>query len=429
MDQHTYWGLIISLSLIIGNGLLVAAEYGLVGARRSRIESLAKRGHKSAIFLLSSFKNLGSYVAGLQIGITMTGIAIGSVTEPFVTDLISSFLGDQVNPSVSMVISVIIVTYLLVIIGELVPKYLTLKYPENVALFFIRPLHLLIQLFKPFVWLVQKSGAFILKPFHIDTENYESNHLSKEELTLLIKASSIEGSFEEEHALIVAKALKLDQLTTTDIMVHRLDIQYIDVDITREQLIEKIKIFSHNRIIVCEKDIDNVIGVLYLVDLLKQWETPHLNLRQVMRPIEAVPENMPLSKAILRMREIKTQLLLIIDEYGGTSGLITLEDVIEEVFGEMEDQLEVERPPIERISEHRILARASIRYDELLDFLGQETDENTPKEALAHILVKTLDHIPKLGDSAELPIGTLRVDNMARQRITWVSIQLKIPEA
>jgi CBS domain containing-hemolysin-like protein len=169
--------------------------------------------------------------------------------------------------------------------------------------------------------------------------------------------------------------------------------------------------------------------VLYLQDLIRS-ATEDFSLESLARPIEFVPENLTLNKIVDLMREARTQLVLVVDEYGGTSGLITLEDVIEEIFGDMEDQLESDRPPIERVTQNRISARADVRFDELLDFLDVDPAEDENTETLATLLINSLERMPKLGDSVEIEIGTLMVENMARQRITRVRVLLaKGPES
>jgi putative hemolysin len=316
------------------------------------------------------------------------------------------------------------VTYVLVIIGELVPKYVTLHHAEVVALLFIRPLHFFMTLLHPLVWLVQRSGSLLLRSMGIKMDKFGATALTKEELMLLVKDGSSEGMLEEEHVQMISKALRFDQLDASDIMVHRLDVKWIDKNTPKEQLFEKVAEASHNRIPVCDGDIDYLVGILYLPDLIKHWGDPDFKLEKILRPVEVVPENLPLSRVLARMQDTQTQILIVLDEYGGTSGLLTLEDVIEEVFGEFEDQLEKERPMIEWQHPHRVSARANVRYDELLEFLHVEPEEEPSTDTLANMIIEALGRMPRLGDAIETPIGTIRVENMARRRITRVSIQL-----
>jgi len=421
MDPLT--ALLISAALVLTNGFFVAAEYGLVGARRSRIEALAKQGNSRAKALQASLLELPQYVAGIQVAITMLGIGIGSFTEPFVKETLIGWFGMSVPGWLSQTLSLILVTFVFVIVGELVPKYLTLAHPEKWALVLIKPVRLFVKVISPLVWLVEKTGGLLLRAFGIDMNKAQADGITKEELALMLKASSGD-LFEVEHAQVVSKALRLDRLDAADIMIHRLDMKWIDVATPRDEVMDKLGEISHSRVPVCKDDIDMVVGIVYLQDVVRHWNSENFGLEKIMRPVEAIPENLTLSRAVNRMREAHTQILIVMDEYGGTSGLITLEDIIEEVFGELEDQPESQRPPIERMGPNRLTARADVRYDELLQFLGRDQQEDTNTDTLATLVINALGRVPKLGDLVELPIGKLRVENMARRRITRVWIQL-----
>lgn len=419
------WGLkaLGSVLLVLAAAFFVMAEYALLGARRSRVDSLARKGSGAAKLLAEALADLSPYVASIQIAITMLGIAVGSMTEPFVTDLLAQWLG-SIDRRISFTISFIAVTYVIVVLGELVPKYLALRVPERLALLVIRPLYLFTKIASPLVWLVQTSGSGVLKLMRIDPKDQEGDALPKDELLLLIRAGGAQGMLEKVHADLISRALKLDTLTAGDLMIHRLDIQWIDVDTPREELLQAMSRIRHTRVPVCRGDIDEVVGILFLHDVVRESFDEDFRLEKILREPVVIPENLPMDRMIQTMREAKIQMLLVVDEYGGTSGLLTLEDLVEEVFGELEDRLESERPPIERHAGGRISARSSVRFDELVDYLGLTLDEESTTDTLATLLVESLGRMPKLGDSVETPLGTLRVENMARRRITRVSIHL-----
>jgi putative hemolysin len=184
-------------------------------------------------------------------------------------------------------------------------------------------------------------------------------------------------------------------------------------------------VLPHSRVPVCDGDVDEVVGIVYVQDVLKNLGREDVTLEVIARPAEFVPETLTLDRVVQRMREAKTQILIVRDEYGGTSGLLTLEDVVEEIFGELEDSLEGERPPIERVGSQRVTARADVRYDELMDFLDHEVEPESPwtTETLAEIVVSELGRVPRIGDSVQTPVGLMRVENMARRRVTRISVQ------
>ena len=415
----------ISLFLILASAFFVAAEYSLVASRRSRVESMAQKGSKPARLLLQALDKTARYVAGIQVGITVCGLAMGSVTEPLVSRAIEGLIGSRIPVTVSFIMSLVIVTFVLVVVGELVPKYLSLRHPERVALALIRPLRAIVLLLSPIAAVAQAVAGFLLKPLGVDINAMKDTSISREELTMLVRAGENEGMLEESHANVVTRALRFDKLDAADIMIHRLDIKWIDVALKLDEVFEACAKIPHSRILVCRGDVDDTVGILYIQDLMRHNHDQEFSLEKLVRPIELVPENLTLNKIVNRMRELRSQILLVVDEYGGTSGLITLEDVVEEVFGEIEDQLEGERPPIERSASNRLSARADVRYDEILQFLDIDTDGAETTDTLATLIINSLERVPKLSDSVENDIGTLMVENMARQRITRVRIMLK----
>ena len=421
---------VISILLVIANAFFVAAEYALVGARRSRIQAMARRNKRNARGLLKVLDDISPYVAGTQIGITMVGIAVGSVTEPFVRGVLVGAFGSGLSRSISFAVSYLLITYVLVVLGELFPKYLAIKMPERVALITTTPLVVLTKILTPLVWVAQVSASALLKPFGIHPSADRSDALPKDELLLLIRTGSSEGLIEKMQAEMVARALRLDHLDAKDVMVHRLDVQAIEADTPKEQLFEKLSKIPHSRIPVHDGDIDKIVGIVYLHEIIKNWRRDDFQLRSLAHATVAVPENLTLDKLVTMMREQKTQIVIVLDEYGGTSGLITLEDVVEEVFGELEDQLETQRPPIERLPNGRVTARADVRWDELAAFLGIDHVDEPITDTLATVVIDSLGRIPKLGDRVETDLGTLLVENMARRRITRVSLVSKqIPNA
>lgn len=423
MNEAQAWAW--SVAFLLGNAFFVAAEYSLIGARRSRIEAAARKGRGSAKVVLDSLGKLALYVAGIQVAISMFGIGMGKVTEPLVEKYIGNAIGHWVGPAAG-VLSLIFVTFALVVIGELVPKYLTLQFSEEVALIQARPLRFLIRLLAPFVWLVQTSGRLILRLMGVTLAKGQDESLSRDELLLALRAAQSEGVLDQTHAKMVSKAMRLDTLRVQDIMIHRMDIQWLDVQTTREELPYRLAEIRHTRIPLCRGDIDDVVGLILLNDIVSHWDQDDFSLEALSRPMEVVPETITLDQATRLMRERKTQMLLISDEYGGTAGLITLEDIVEEVFGEFEDLLERDRARIEKVGPFRISFRADVRYDEVLEFLQLEPEAGPySTETMAEILGERLENVPALGDSVDLDIGTLRVENMAQRRVTRLSLTVK----
>ncbi len=422
MSAEATTTLVLSVLLLLANAFFVAAEYGLVSARRSKVEALAKKGNRRARAVMKAYDELSTFVAGVQVCITVVGIGIGALTEPALSKALEPMLGFLPDWLLTLV-SVFLVAYPLVVLGELLPKYVTLQHPERIALATVGPQRVINTILMPLVWLIRKTGEGIVRLVGVRPEDAEGQGLSREELALLLRSSSEDGHFDEAQASVVNKALNLDRLDASDVLIHRLDIKWVDLSLDRAGLLAALKTIPHSRIPVCDGDIDEVVGVAYLQDIVRHLDEPGFSLGAIMRPAEFVPENLSLDKVVTRMRDTRTQILFVRDEYGGTSGLLTLEDVVEEVFGELEDSLESERPQIERTNPRRVTARADVRYDELLQFLRRDDDEGPfTTETLAEIVIDALGRVPRVGDSVDVPLGTLKVENMARRRVTRIAL-------
>ena len=423
--------IVVSILLILGTAFFVAAEYSIVSARKSRIEGLAKKGNRNAKGLLRVLNDMSPYVASVQIAITMIGIGVGSVTEPFIKDwLVGLFPKDLPAPlqTAVSILSIIVVTFLVVVFGELIPKYAALRASDKLALLTYRPLSWFTTLFSPLVWLVQAAAGLVLRPFGIDLRHEASEAVPKEELLMLVRSGGAEGVLDKNQADLVTRALRLDALSARDIMVHRLDVKWLDASLSREATLHRLSEVPYNRIPVCRGDVDEFVGIVYLHDIVRNLGEDDFSLENLARPVVAIPESLSLERIVSTMREQKTQMLLVMDEYGGTSGIVTLEDVVEEVFGELEDGQEAERLPIETRGAGRLSVRAEVRVDEVIAYLGADAPDNAPDtRTLAQAIVDGLGRVPRTGDCVKVLLGTLRVENMARGRITRVSIQPRPP--
>jgi CBS domain containing-hemolysin-like protein len=423
-----------SLFLVLASVFFVSVEYAMVSARRNRLEALARQGNRRARRLAKELENVSLYVAGSQVGITMVGIGVGTITEPFITGLLSQafdhmpFLRETFGPAatrtIGFALAFFLVAFVLVVVGELCPKYFALRRAEQVALALFGPMRLITAVLRPIIWLAQNTAGLLLRAVKIDIHSTEEASVPKEELLMLIQTGGNAGVLDRTHADMVTRALRLDVLDARDIMIHRLDVKWLDIGLTRTELLEKLREIPFSRLPVCRGDIDEMEGLVYIHDVVKHMDDDDFSLPKIVRPMVAIPESLPMEKIVETMRSEKTQMLIVMDEYGGTSGLVTLEDVVEEVFGEIEDRLESERPPIEVFPGHRISARADVRYDELVTRLRLPIDPGENTDTLATMLVSALDRVPRPGDGVATALGFMRVENMARSRITRVSIQL-----
>ncbi len=416
---------LVSILLFVGNAAFVAAEYALIGLRRSRVQAEADRGSKFAQFLLTALDRKTSFVAGIQIGISALGIAIGAITEPPLTEALMKGLSFLNLPAGLMqVLSILILLFPLVVLGELVPKYLAIRQPEAVSRVLMRPLGLWVVITKPIIWLLDSSGKLFLRLVGMKVDEEMEDAVSREELALMLQTSESTGEFEEQHADVILKALRLDELTARDVMVHRLDMQCLPLEADRTEVSVRIKDMNHSRLPLYEGDMDSITGVVYLQDLIKAWDEPGFSLEGVMKPAIFVPENLTLDRALATMRESRSQILIVQDEYGGTSGLLTLEDLVEELFGDLQDRLESEQDPIIWASATRLVINPKVRWDEILEFLDLPINPDSSRASVSQIIFDELQHVPKQGEAVETDLGKLVVLQTTRRKIMLLALHL-----
>lgn len=434
MDNATeiIWGVSIVCALVLVNAFFVAAEYALVRVRRTQMETLATQGSRMAKVVLHGLDHLNRYIAGMQVGITLAGLASGrfgepalaAVVDPLVTRLFPpALVGHRVSDTIATWVTLLIITYLLVVISELVPKALTLQYPDRVALLVARPVQLAVAVFSPVVWSMNALGYRILRLLRMPPPENEHGAHSVDELQLLIRQSHKAGILEDLERQVMHRGARVADLRVAEVMVSRLDIMALDLARPVDEILDQAAQTIHSRLPVYEGDLDNAIGLLYLQDLFKRLrQTPGaFDLRQSIRPTLFVPESMPLDELLRTFQQQHTQIALVVDEHGSVVGLVTLEDIVEEVFGEMHDALEAAQPSIQQMPDGRVLARGEVRLRELNDRFGWELQAEDV-DTIAGYIMKHLGRTAHVGDLLETSYGTLRVENMARVRITQVAI-------
>jgi putative hemolysin len=427
-------GLLLVFALVLVNAFFVAAEYAFVRVRRTRIETLAVEGSGAAKAVLHGLDHLNRYVAGVQVGITLAGLALGRFGEPalaavleplFGAVLPALLIGQAASQTIATTLTLVLITYLLVVIGELVPKSLTLSYTEKVALLVARPMRLCIGFFTPLVWSMSGLGRAVLRLLRLPPADEAGEAPSVEELKLLIVQSHKAGVLEDIERQLTQRTFRFADLRAADVMIPRLDVVAFDVATPADELLDRIARTIHTRFPVYEGTLDYVVGILHLQDLFKHLRTQSgpLDVRRLLRPALAVPETIRMEDLLEQLRRHHTQIAVVVDEHGGTAGLVTLEDIVEEVFGELQDALEAEQPDVATAPDGRILIRGDVRLSRLRDELGWRF-EDADAETIAGYVMERLGRVARVGDVVETPpSGEIRVENMARLRITQVSLR------
>ena len=423
----------IIVFLLFVNGFFVAAEFSLVKVRKTRLEQLSNDGNKNAKLALNLLDNVNKMLAAAQLGVTIASIALGWVAEATIVQLVEPLIkllpiasSALAAHAIAVPISFVLVTYFHVLLGEQLPKCLALSHTEKLALMIAPPMNMFITLFKPFVWLLQVSGDKILCAFHAEVEDTSLAH-STEELDMLVDASYNEGVLNETEAEMLHNMFKFSDLMAKQVMIPRTDMISVPDDITYDEINKLALENGYTRYPVYEKEnIDKIIGFLHVKDLYAIALTKEeYSVKSLLRPIILVPETMTLDNLMMEFKKQHIQMAVVVDEFGGTSGLITLEDVLEEIIGEVQDEFdEEEEIDIKQIEENTYIASAMMRIDELAEFFGlnPEIFEEDDVDTIAGLVVKLLGRIAVVGDSVSFKGLTFTVEEIDGARITSLKI-------
>jgi CBS domain containing-hemolysin-like protein len=418
--------------LLFVNGFFVAAEFALVKVRKTRLEQLSNEGNYHAKKALKLVNNTNKLLAAAQLGVTIASIALGWVAESTIVQLIEPLIRFFTNNhsimaahTIAIPVSFVIVTYFHVLLGEQLPKCFALRHTDSLALLVATPMDMFITLFKPFVWLLLVSGDKILHAFHVDSEDASLVH-STEELDMLVDASYNEGVLNETEAEMLHNMFKFSDLMAKQVMLPRTDMMCIPSDISYEELNKFALENQYTRYPVYEENIDKILGFIHVKDLYSlAMNKENYSINKLIRPLMLVPETMTLDNLIIEFKKSHTQIAVVIDEFGGTSGLITLEDVLEEIIGEVQDEFdEEEEADIKEIGENTYLANAMMRIDELVEFfhLSDSLLEEDDVETIAGLVVKLLGRIAAIGDSVSYNGLTFTVVEIDGARVTKLQI-------
>jgi len=425
--------ILIILFLLFVNGFFVSAEFSLVKIRKTRLEQLINDGNRAAKTALKLVNNVNKMLAAAQLGVTFASIALGWVAESTIVQLIEPIVRltplDHItiaSHAIAVPISFIIVTYFHVLLGEQLPKCLALKHTEDLALIIATPMDMFITIFKPFVWVLQVSGDQLLKLLHADAEDGSLVH-STEELDMLVDASYNEGVLNETEAEMLHNMFKFSDLMAKQVMIPRTDMICVSSDISYEELNHIAMENRYTRYPVYEEEnIDKIIGFVHVKDLYSLAMTKeNYSLNKLIRPIILIPETMTLDNLMMEFKKLHVQMAVVVDEFGGTSGLITLEDVLEEIIGDVQDEFdEEEELDIKQIDENTYIANAMLRIDELVEHLelNEASFEEDDVETIGGLVVKLLGRIAVVDDTVSFNGLTFTVKEVDGARITKLQI-------
>ena len=415
----------IIIGLILLNGILSMSEIALVSARKARLELDAKRGNKSAQTALKLAGEPDRFLSTIQIGITLIGILTGLYSgEAFAYKLAEVVRHVPVlEPyalGVSKTIIVIIVTYLTLIMGELVPKRIGMGYAERVSMLVAKPMYFLSKLALPFVWLLSKSTSLVIKITGIKAN--EENKVTEEEIKAIVKEGFDGGEVQEVEQDIVERVFNLGDRNVGSIMTHRSDLVWLDVTDSIEKIREKVQENLFNIYPVASEKFDNIKGVVYLKDLFGRIDEPDFSLEEVIRPAQYLPENQSVYNALEQFKEARVKYGIVTDEFGGIQGIVTLKDIMEGLIGQVPEVGE-EAEIVQRADGSWLVDGQYNFYDFLeyfdMEDLYAEHDYNT----LSGLILEILERVPKTGETLTWLTFEFEIVDMDGARIDKVLVK------
>ena len=408
------------LALIGGNAFFVIGEYAVDTARRTGLNARAEAGSAGARAALRLMDDPVRVISTVQVGITAIGILTGALGEPIVRDIV----GDGVPGWLSFVIAFGAITYLSVVFGELVPKALTLQRAEQLAVLVARPIEAISVVFRPAVWVLQGSAAWVLRPFGIREVVAGESIRSADELRAMVDEAEGSGIIPEAQEEMLHNVFDFADQEVRDIMVPALDVAWLDAALTADQALDDVVNQPHGRYPVGRGSLDQLVGVVHVRDLLQSSRGGESELlADLARPALVVPETKDLGALLRELREQRQQLAIVIDEYGATAGIASLEDLLEELVGEIEDEYDLPDATITRIDERTVLVAGSMTIDDFNEAVGTHLPIERVR-TLAGLVLDELGRQAKPGDVADVKGVRLEVEEVDGARITRLRVTL-----
>lgn len=434
IDISLILNLFIITSLLLLNAFFVAAEFALVGVRKTRILQLSNEGNFDAKLALDAVKNIDRYIAAVQLGITISSLGIGWVGESTIARLIHplfGFLPDSFESftthTVAITIAFALITVLHVVIGELMPKSIALQFPEGTTLFVAKPMYVVTRLFAPMIFLLNGLGNILLRMCRIEPASGHHMVHSTEELNMLIDASYKGGVLNEKETEMLQNVFKFSDLTAEQIMIPRPDMVCIPLDISQENLSKILIENQYTRYPVYGSDLDHIVGFLHIKDIYPIIaEHKKIELSSILREAFFIPETMTIDNLAVEFQKRRFQMAIVVDEFGGTSGLVTLEDVLEEIFGEVQDEFDEEEKDVKQTGDNVYEICGKMRTDEFNEYFNVSLDDDEDVKTIGGYFVKKLGRIAAENDEVSDEFFTYRVVKTDSTRVLKLRIERRI---
>jgi putative hemolysin len=418
--------LLIVLLLVLGNAIFVAAEYALVTARRSRLTERAEQGGRGARTALRLMDDPVRFISTVQVGITVFAILIGAIGEP----LLSGLMEPPLSTTVAFLISFAILTYLSVVLGELVPKAVALQQAERLAVMLAVPLDWLARIAHPLVWLLQVSANLVLRVLRVKPAPAGMIAYTREDIRHSVAAAEDVGELETAEEEMLYKVFDFASKEVSAVMVPRPEVVAISVDMPPEDALATIVDSPFTRYPVFRETLDDIVGILHVRDLFSAMHDlgiASVRLESILRPPYVVPETKDLAALLADFRREKQHMAIVIDEYGTMEGIVTLEDLLEEIVGEIEDEFDLPDTSIERIDDRHVRIDGTYTIDDFSEQFGLELEPGD-YHTMAGIVFGELGRQPEVGDEVQVNGLLLKVLEVDGSRIERIEVEFGVDE-
>ncbi len=432
-------GLVAVVFLVLLNGFFVASEFSLVSVRQTRIAELVEQGNATAESVQKALENPDRVIAATQLGITLASLGLGWIGEPALSHLIEPIvelfpvdLQSGVSHSLSAGIAFVVITFLHVVVGELAPKSIALQNPEGTSLVVARPTLWSEQLFKPFIWALNGTGNALLRLVGVQPASGHELVHSVEELKMLVTASTEGGVVAPQESELLHAIFEFGDLMVRQVMIPRTEIIAVEADLPLAEIIPLITESTYTKFPVYDDDLDNLLGVIHVKDILRTMQEEDWNnstARSLVREAMYVPETLPVSTLLRQFRDNRQHIAIILDEFGGTGGLVTLEDLLEEIVGEVSDPFDKFTPEIETLPDGSVLIDGLCLIEDVNNYLDLNLSDPA-YDTIAGFTLGKMGRIPQVNDRVEVDkvlIQIEKMDGMRIDRLKLTRLDEKIP--
>lgn len=428
--------LFVTFFLVFLNGFFVAAEFAIVRVRASQIEIKAKSGSKVAKIAKHITLNLDGYLAATQLGITLASLGLGWVGEQVMEDVLKHLFAEfgasqdmvrTLSGTLAPIIAFSFITVLHIVFGELAPKSVAIMHPVNTTMKIALPLHFFYLIFRPFIMLLNGLANMLLGVFGFRTLGGKESHHSSEELQYLLDQGKESGALDTTEHELIKNVFDFNERVVKNIMVPRTKISGIELNTPHEQLLDILIKEGYSRVPVYHETIDKIVGIVHAKDILPLMvQHKPCILKDIIRKPFFIPETKKINDLLSELQLKRIQIAIVLDEFGGTAGMVTLEDIVEELVGEIQDEYDEEKPIVEKISDSEFIINASASIYDVNEFLPHDLPEDGDYDTLAGLLGELFGKIPEVGERHEFYGYIFTILKKTEQNIESVKLELLV---